>query len=740
MNALREKTRALIGALEMPFGTAFLSRPPNVPRVVEVLPPEETSVLLVEDNPGDARMIESLLGEVSDPVYRVRRVSSLTAALERVRCEEFDVVIFDLGLPDSSGVIGLREFAMAATGLPIVVLTGLDSDEVSVRALGNGAQDYMVKGEENARTLRRAICHAIERKQLERRLEHLASYDALTGLVGRGLFHDRLEHAIARAQREGGRVALLSVNLDGFRRVNERVDHRAGDAVLQAAAARLRAAVRETDTVARLGGDEFAVILEAAGEQGMAFEIAGKIVVAMAQGVAAGQTQVSIGSSVGVAVFPDHAESAPDLQRRAELAMRRAKQAGGGRAVVASHAAERLAEAVPADIARRTVPAGTVRVLLTEDNPGDARLVELLLESLPERSYELTHVVSVGAAAAALEASSFDVLLLDLNLPDAEGFDGLARLAAAALAMPVVMLTGNSDRQTGLEALKCGADDYIIKGRDDARTLDRSIQYAMERKRNEHSLRIANNELEQRVAERTRDLEHAMQELGAFSYSVAHDLRSPIRAIAAYAEIILRENSIPLDAESRGHLERIRGAGERMGSLVDGLLELSRLSRAEISRKPVDLAALARPLVDALNHAHPRRTVVFEAPQALPADADPDMMLVCLQNLLENAWKFTSRREDARVTLGAHAGAGEVIYTIRDNGVGFDPAYASKLFQPFQRLHTPREFPGTGIGLATVKRIVQRHGGRVWAESAIGQGTAICFTLEPAGGAFILRA
>ncbi|MCX6635929.1 MAG: ATP-binding protein, partial [Acidobacteria bacterium] len=221
----------------------------------------------------------------------------------------------------------------------------------------------------------------------------------------------------------------------------------------------------------------------------------------------------------------------------------------------------------------------------------------------------------------------------------------------------------------------------------------------------------------------------ANQELEAFSYSVSHDLRAPLRAIDGFSQALEEDCAERLDETGRRHLERIRSAARYMGQLIDALLSLSQVARMELRRNAMDLSGLARMVARDLEESDSGRKVEFAIAGGVRAVGDANLLRIVMENLLGNAWKFTGKREHARIEFGVATGGGGPVYRVRDNGVGFDMKYAGKLFSPFQRLHGASEFPGTGIGLATVQRVVRRHGGRVWAESAAGQGTAIRFTL-----------
>ena len=247
-------------------------------------------------------------------------------------------------------------------------------------------------------------------------------------------------------------------------------------------------------------------------------------------------------------------------------------------------------------------------------------------------------------------------------------------------------------------------------------------------------LEALNASLEEQVRQRTLYLERANRNLEAFTYSVAHDLRTPLRAISGFAEALVEDYADKLHDEGRDYAGRIEAASQRMAELIDSLLHLSRVTRAEITLAPVDLSAEVTAICEELQAEDPGRQVRITIQPEVVATADHDLIRTVLENLLQNAWKFTSKRPDACIEFGTRDGEhGEACCFIRDNGAGFDQAYAEKLFQPFQRLHSATEYPGTGIGLASVQRIIERHSGRVWAEGAVGSGATFHFTLAGQG-------
>jgi light-regulated signal transduction histidine kinase (bacteriophytochrome) len=374
-----------------------------------------------------------------------------------------------------------------------------------------------------------------------------------------------------------------------------------------------------------------------------------------------------------------------------------------------------------------------LRIGLLEDNPGDARLIEEMLREPPVTKYRLTLSSRVDQLLESLDREPIEVLLLDLGLPDSQGMDTFHRINDRVPELPIVIFSGADDEQLASEAVSSGAQDYLVKGRINSFQLKRAIRYAMERKHAAEEIRTLNRELENRVAERTAQLLAANKELESFSYSVSHDLRAPLRHIEGYVDMLQRATDGTLQAKAQHCLETIKAASVEMGLLIDGLLTLSRMSAEPMNEIRVDLAALLGEVVRRQQVAAPGRRIVWKIAPLPEIAGDPSLLRQVLANLVDNAVKYSKNREHSEIEVGtAGDEKGRSVFFVRDNGAGFDMRQYHKLFGVFHRLHRVEDFEGTGIGLATVRRIIERHGGRTWAEGVVDGGATFYFTLQPA--------
>ena len=376
-----------------------------------------------------------------------------------------------------------------------------------------------------------------------------------------------------------------------------------------------------------------------------------------------------------------------------------------------------------------------LHVLLIEDNPGDEGLLRAALEEVTEAALELCWEPALEGAFRRMDEERFDAILLDLDLGPTRGLNTLSRMQAKQPHIPVVVLTGRDDVLTGVRAVQAGAQDYLIKGRAAGDQIWRALCYAVERHRAEQTIRMLNETLEHRVDLRTRELMLANEEMLAFVRSCAHDLRGPLRTVEGLVSVVIDEYGPAVGADGLDLLERTRRAVVRQDAILTALTRFARTASTQIDIHEIDLVPIVRAIVDDLRRRSPHRKVNLVLPERLTVMADAGIIQVALENLLSNAWKFTSRKPQAEIVLGSVPDTTPTVYFVRDDGVGFDPQFTEKLFKPFQRLHDERLFPGTGLGLSTVQRVVRLHGGDVWVESAENGGATFFFTLAPTPGA-----
>ncbi|HEX4351330.1 MAG TPA: ATP-binding protein, partial [Polyangiales bacterium] len=355
------------------------------------------------------------------------------------------------------------------------------------------------------------------------------------------------------------------------------------------------------------------------------------------------------------------------------------------------------------------------RILWADDNADMRDYVTRLLA----HTYEVQGAPDGEVALRLALEHPPDLVLSDVMMPRLDGFGLLRALRAdeRTKTVPVILLSARAGEEASVEGLHAGADDYLVKPFS-ARELTARVRTHLELA----SLRRA----------WAQELEQANRELEAFSYSVSHDLRAPLRAIDGFSKALLTQQGDRLDEQGKSHLNRVRAAATRMGGLIDAMLDLARVSRSHVRREAIQLGDLAASVVDDLRRRSPERRVHCEIDIDLSARADPRLLRAVLENLLGNAWKFTAGRAEARIHVGRVDGDGVPTFFIQDNGAGFDMNYADKLFQPFSRLHAQSDFEGTGVGLATVQRIIARHSGRIWAESKLNEGATFYFTLASA--------
>ncbi|MBN2715204.1 MAG: response regulator [Deltaproteobacteria bacterium] len=354
-------------------------------------------------------------------------------------------------------------------------------------------------------------------------------------------------------------------------------------------------------------------------------------------------------------------------------------------------------------------------ILLVEDDETIRSSAAMYLE---DNEFEV-HSAENGQQAIDMLAEIFpDVLVTDIRMPVMDGFEVIEKLGVSHPELPIIVMSGTGDLADVVKALRFGVWDFILKPIADMNILLHSINKSIEK-----AALIEENK------KHRRNLEIANAELESFNYSISHDLRSPLHAIDAFSEMLEEDCSEILPSENLDHLKRIRAATSRMNRMIEDLLMLSRLSRQPLEKVTVNLSSIAGRISDSLRMEYPANNTSINIQDDLSVYADAGLMENVMENLLGNAWKYSSKSENATVDVGrCQTKKGDAVF-IRDNGAGFNMKNYDRLFGVFQRLHLEKEFKGTGVGLATVKRIIQRHGGNIWADSEVGKGATFYFTL-----------
>jgi two-component system, sensor histidine kinase and response regulator len=360
-------------------------------------------------------------------------------------------------------------------------------------------------------------------------------------------------------------------------------------------------------------------------------------------------------------------------------------------------------------------------LLIVDDEPASMRA---LCDTLEYEGYRTYGYTSPGEALAAMRERQFDLLLADLQMPGTNGIDLMKSAQLIDPTLVAVIMTGHGALDTAIAAMKAGALDYIQKPIKLATTLP-----VLERALAVRQLRIEKKRLEENVRERTEELKIANRELEAFSYSVSHDLRAPLRAVSVFTQALLSDHQTQLTEEGKRLLQNVNAGAAHMDRLITDLLRLSQLNRQPLHKQPVRFGELAQRVIDGMAHERANRDIEFLIADFPTWQVDPGLMQQVFVNLISNAIKFTREREKARIEIGFRMDGTSLVCFVKDNGVGFNMKYMNKLFGVFQRLHSADQFEGTGVGLSIVRRIIERHGGKVWVDGGQDAGATFYFSL-----------
>jgi DNA-binding response OmpR family regulator len=622
---------------------------------------------------------------------------TVAAARAAVQGGGFTLVILDVVLPDADGIEFLAELKATPTtaGIPVMLLSSETEVSDRIRGLKTGADEYVGKPYEPAFVVSRADELIRDRGPVD----DPSSGPGILIIDDSPTFRETLKTTL---QAEGYSVTAAESGEEGLRlAVGTRPRAVIVDGLLPGIDGKTVIRRLRQDTRLRRVPCLLLTGSEASGGELQALE-------------------------AGADAFVRKEEDMPVILTRLSALLR-------------SSGADPLAQADASHL-------GPKRILAVDDS---ATYLQELAEQLRQEGYEVILARSGEEALDLLAVQPVDCILLDVIMPGLSGHDTCRRVKSSPgwRDIPVMMLTAREEREAMIEGINSGADDYITKS-SEFDVLRARLRAQLRRKQFEDESRRIRERLLEREFEATQaraaqqlaetrarlltDLQRKNEELEAFSYSISHDLRAPLRAIDGFSKILLRTQTSRLDDEGKRVLGIVIESTRRMGQLIDDLLRFSRLGRADMHTSPVDMRALAEAVLAELLVACGGRRLETSIGPLPSTQGDSNLLRQVLVNLIGNAVKYTLPREVARIEIGGRAEPTESLYFVRDNGVGFKMEYAKKLFGVFQRLHSSSEFEGTGVGLALVRRVIERHGGRVWAEAAEGEGATFYFAL-PSG-------
>jgi diguanylate cyclase (GGDEF)-like protein len=685
------------------------------------------NILHVEDNLGDAHHVQSLMSQQEYSYkYDMTQVATLKAAVDKLKEHpEYNTILLDVNLPDGNGIEHIQMFQELAPNIPIIILTQTKDDEMSRKALNAGAQEYMVKEHSNSYILQQVIQSSIFRKQIEIDLAKRAYYDDLTGLPNRPFFEESAKKMIQQSQRAGRKEALMFIDLNKFKEINDTYGHAAGNTVLKEVANRLKKALRNSDIVARYAGDEFVVYVDGGGESInplLCHHIAEKIVeeiekpIALESGIA-----LKVSLSIGIAIFPDAGKTLDIVMKKADEAMYKAKNDESIKYVIIGESgvqkADSLKKILPAP-SNKNIP--DKRVLIVDDSNADRSLYKAMLTGGRTKS-DILEAANLREAERILQDETPDCILLDYYLPDGTAIDLINKYKKIGreIKSAVVIITGRSDSGTAIEAMKAGAKDYITKEDINPDRFWKTINHAIEK----HQLEID-------LKEYQNELERSNGELSDFAHTVAHDLKSPMRKIFMFCKMLEEQTVQIKDQEVHNCIDRMAVSSSRMQHLIDDLLSFSQIMHGSEGREETCLKTIADKVIDLQDlwlRENNAKIIVKDLP-VWPVHAVKIEQL--LTNLITNAVKYRSPDRPVVVTISASVNdnLGCTVY-VADNGMGIDHKQQKNIFAPFHRLHAADDIEGSGLGLAICKKIVEKHNGTISVRSKVGEGSVFTFSL-----------
>jgi PAS domain S-box-containing protein len=635
-------------------------------------------ILLVEDNPGDARLMIELFKDSRSPKNLVSTVSTLEGALRALSEGGFDLIILDLNLPDSSDLETLKGIIEVTNhAIPVIVLTGVNDDDMGLSAIECGADDYMVKRDVNRLQIMRSIRYTLERKKMENALHE-----------EREIFRRFLEYSPIYVffKDNKTRSLLLSRNYENM--LGRPLDELLGKTMDE---------IFPSDFAKKMIADDLAIL-----NGGKAVRLEEEL----------------DGRFYETIKFP------------IEL-MGRSKYLAGFTIDITDRVKAGMETREARNFLDSVIEQSPVPTWISDDRGNLIRINQACCELLGITPDVVLGKYNVLEDSIVIQSGTLPLIRsvyeqgrsVNFDLAYSSGYlkyDDPSGDPDIYLNVTIFPVRDESGRMTNAVIQHKNTTERVMA--------ERALRAS------EEELRQLNAQLEKRVADRTSALEKANGELESFSFSVSHDLRAPLRHITGFLELLKRETGELPGEKTRHYMDVITRSAERMEQLIDDLLAFSRMSRSEMTSRQVNMELIAGEALAAFSEEIRARNIRIEVATLCRGHGDEAMLRVVFMNLISNAVKFTSKVEGPEIKIGCERAENEIIYFVRDNGAGFDMKYSGKLFGVFQRLHSADDFDGTGIGLATIKRIIDRHHGRVWAEGAPGQGACFWFSLPVAAG------
>ena len=702
----------------------------------------DLNVLYIEDNVADFDLLQhSLAQSVGQGVYTITHSLTIKDAIENLEvANDFNAILLDLNLPNGRGLANIQTLRNVNKDIPILIITDAKDDSLIGQALDQGAQDFISKENMNADRVRRILKFSVLRQKSGQKLFEKAHYDGLTGLLNRNAFEETAQIMMRRAKRRNLNEALMFIDLNGFKAINDTRGHEAGNQILVEVARRLKKALRSSDLVARYGGDEFIIYLDNNRSDEITEDlcrlVAKKIIATIEDPITVNGLDLNVSLSIGVAIFPEAGDTFEALLQNADSAMYRAKNHPEKKYwIIGKNNSDRpldLSSPLPEHkledmtkkkaAARKTASEAQV-ILIIDDDPMDRAMYKGFIDE-SKNNFTILEADSIRAARKVLENHTPACIILDNVLPDTHGLDFLYDLHEnnKNFKSAIIMAAGADDREAAVQSLKLGAHDYLVKGEITHKKIIYAIKNAIEK-----------NKLSQHIKHYQAELERSNQELSDFSQTVAHDLKAPMRKIIMFCEMLSEDENSNLSTDAQRYITRMDVSATRMQSLIDNLLIYAGVMRSVEVKETVSLKGLADDITQDLDVWLAENDAVVTIGALPESTVFKTRMQQLFMNLITNSVKYRHPERSPRLKISHKLEDGMCHISFTDNGMGIAPQYLDKIFNPFDRLHAADDIEGTGLGLSICRKIMDKHNGSIDAASVEGDGAVFTIRLPLSG-------